>query len=120
MKGTYLEGVTILFGTPSVRHQHWHRHGFQDAAGDPAQNELAQTRMAIAAKHHEVSSGVDGVRQDRILHAGAPTGEVLDLDRNAVACEMAAHVGASDLTALVALAGDDDDVDRLGALKEGQ
>src|SRR5206468_9032837 len=31
-----------------------------------------------------------------------------------------AHIGAGDLAALVALAGDHDDVDRSGALEEGQ
>src|SRR5947199_4892694 len=76
--------------------------------------------MAIAAEHHEVGSSLGRVREDGVLHARAAAGDVLDVDIDAVTREMPAHVGAGDLAALIALARDDDDVDRFGALKEGQ
>ena len=47
-----------------------------------------------------------------------PAGKALDLDSDAVAGEVAGHIGAGDLAALVALAGDDQDFDVLGAREE--
>ena len=87
-----------------MRHQHRHRHGAQDAARDAAENELAQARMAIAAEHHEVGAGVGGVRQDRILHAGAATGYVFDLDRDAMARHLAGEIGLSEAVEQIRIA----------------
>src|SRR5215813_7385936 len=76
--------------------------------------------MAIAAEHHEVGSGLGRLRKNCILHARATAGDMLNLDIDAVTRKMPAHIGAGDLTALVALAGNDDDADRLGPLQQGQ
>src|SRR5204862_7554010 len=106
---------------PSMRHQHRHCHGGKNAAGDAAEDEFAQPRMPVAAEHHEFGADVGSVGEDRIGHVDAAAGaDALDLDVDAVPRQMAAHVGAGDLAALVALASDDDDLDRLGAREEGQ
>src|SRR5690606_33086115 len=46
----------------SVRHQYRRGHRLDDAAGSPAEYEVAQTRVAVAAHHHEVDIAVgDGI-----------------------------------------------------------
>src|SRR4051812_13192472 len=76
--------------------------------------------MAVAAEDHEVGADVGGVRQDGGLHVGAADGKALNLDGDGVARQVARYIGAGDLAALVALAGDDQDFHVLGAREERQ
>jgi hypothetical protein len=44
-----------------MRHQGRNRHGGQDAASDPSENELPQTRMAVTSHHQEIGGSVGGM-----------------------------------------------------------
>src|SRR6516165_10518393 len=100
--------------TRSMRHQHWHRHGTENAAGDAAENEFAQARMSVAAHHRKVGAAVGDIVENHVADRDVALGDALDLRGNAMAREMLGHVGAGNLVVL-ALLGDDENVDRLGA-----
>src|SRR6266702_764445 len=94
-----------------MRHQHRHRHRAQNGPGHAPEDELAQARMAVAAYDHEPGATVGGMRQDRARHVEAASGgDAFDLDLDAMTGEMAAHIGAGDLAALVAFAADHHDL----------
>src|SRR5215217_3185777 len=46
-----------------MRHQHRKGHRLQDAPRRSAQSELAKTRVPIAAYHHQIGSGLKGIRE---------------------------------------------------------
>ena len=89
-----------------MRHQHGHRHRIENAAGDAADDELAQARMPVPAHHHEVRAAVGGVGQDDVLERKIALGDAFDTNRDAVPREMLAHPDTRNLGVL-SLHGDD-------------
>src|SRR5215207_10075765 len=109
----YKSKVCLRERKPSMRHQDRHRHRRQDAARHTAEDEFPQTRMAVATEHHQVGARIGGVGEDRRLYIDIAGREPLDLDGDAMAREVTAHVDARDLAALVTLTRDHDNFDAL-------
>src|ERR1700730_16547511 len=101
----------------SVRHEHRERHGGEDAAGNPAKNELAQTRMAVAAHHQKIGSTVGRVGQDNVFNADITLRGAFRGGRYSMADKVGDQLDAGDLF-LLALFGHDDDVHCLGAFEK--
>ena len=77
-----------------VCHEHRHGHVVQDGAGDAAEHQLAQARMAVRAHHQKIAAAIRDVRQDDIGDVEIARLDALDLDLDAVAGKMQRDVGA--------------------------
>src|SRR5581483_7760266 len=65
-------GASNLRVRASMGHQRRHGHRLQDAAGDAAQNEFAQPRMAIASHDDEVGPAFAAWDQTIVAPATSP------------------------------------------------
>ena len=77
-----------------MRHQHRHRHRAQDFPGRAAENEFAQSRMAIAAHDDEIGAGIGGMRENHAGDIDIPRRQPFDLDLQAVAGKVMRDVAA--------------------------
>ena len=74
--------------------------------------------MPVPAHHQEIGAAVGGVGKDHVFDRKITLAEAFEIGSDTVACKMIAHIGARDVLVL-ALFGDDNEVDRLGAFQEG-
>src|SRR6516164_8074519 len=96
----------------SVRHQGRNCHRSQYSPRDASEQELAQSRMAIATHDKEIDRSVHGMGENGAGHIDLGGCDLLELDPCAVARETARDVGAVQLVALCRLAGLHDNLDR--------
>ena len=102
-----------------MRQQGRNCHGGENAARDAAEDKLTQSRMPVAAHHHEIHPRVRRVGQNDICCIDIVRDDSLDFDVGSVTREMLRYTGARNLITLDLIA-DDHNFNGLRPLEEWQ
>ena len=83
-----------------MRQQGRRRHRGQNRAGCATEHLFAQTRVPVAAHHHEVDRVVRDVVENRVANVDVTLRHFGEGDREIVACQMLGDVGSLDFAAV--------------------